>query len=330
MQARVCLAVVSSALACSPVWAGFESAGSSPVPGAESSSPRPWDLSIRASIGRNDNVQLVPDSTSYVGSTAANYFALQANGAYRFYQSGNLSAGASLSVSSLWNEDKQQTPTSKFSDYNFYTLNPAVYITYKLNVGGMPASITGSYDLRREDGHSEDLAALGLTSHTLKVSGNLYPRQDLKLTATLTRGWDNFEVKFPTPDRDADRLALDLGLRKSFSNGLHNISVGVGYIDNDAKGSNFAYDGYNTRLRFETGVLRPVWLAAEVKHGNLDYVGGSVRPSQKVTISTVQALWPIDKNWRADVFYSREDYASNSSSFEADANVFGVGLTYIF
>lgn len=342
MKATAFLAAAILPGLSAPVLAGFESPASAPVPGKASAS-RPWDLTVRASLGNNDNVNLVPDATTHPAGTgtSADYFALQAEGSYRFYQSGNVTAGAALSVSSLWYESKLESPaTWNISDYSFYALNPAVYLTYKLNVAGMPASVTGTYDYYREDGHNDNLHALGTTSHNVRVSGTLFPKSDLQVTASVRRGWDDFEVVFPNPaldSRDADRIAVDLGMRTWFANGLHNLSLGVGYMENDAKGSNFDYDGYNLRARFESGFLKPVWLAVELKTGDRDYGGFNAafipapgRTSQDVTTAEFQVLWPIDTHWRVDGFYRHENYASNQPQFEADVDVLGAGVTYRF
>jgi hypothetical protein len=335
------LVIAASLLGISPAMADFESPPASSTPAPQSLSARPWDLSIRGSLGHNDNVQLVPDVTTYPagGSTRASYFALQGSGAYRLYQTPTLVTGATLSFSSLWHEDKMQTPGMKFSDYNFYNVNPGVYATYRFRLGYRPATLTGSYDYLKEDGHNEALHALGLTSHTLKLAGSVQLDSTLSLNASLAQGWDNFEVTFPDPaldNRDGSRTALDLGVRYWMSGGRHNLSAGIGYVNNNAKGRNFDYDGYNARFRFETAVLRPVWLAAEIRYGDRDYHGfiGFIpapgRNAQRITTTSLQALWPIDRHWSADVFYKHDQIDSNQAEFEADANAFGAGLSYRF
>ena len=336
------LVIAASLLGVSPAMAEFESPPASSIPSLESLSAKPWDLSIRGSLGHNDNVQLVPNVSTYPpgGSTSANYFSLQGNGAYRFYQSPTLVTGATLSFSSLWHEDKMQTPDWNFSDYNFYNVNPGVYATYRFRLGNRPATLTGSYDYLTEDGHNEELHALGLTSHTLKIAGSVQLDRNFSISASLAHGRDSFEVEFPDPaldSRDANRTALDLGMRYWLGGGRHNLSAGIGYVNNNAKGRNFDYDGYNLRARFETGVLHPVWLAAEIKYGDRDYRGFTSffipapgRNYQKTTSTSLQALWPINRHWSADVFYKHDQYDSNQAEFEADANAFGTGLSYRF
>ncbi|OIO71560.1 MAG: hypothetical protein AUJ57_07070 [Zetaproteobacteria bacterium CG1_02_53_45] len=312
---------------------------------------RPWDLSIRTSVGHNDNVQLVPNITTFPvgGSKSANYFSLQVDGKYRFYQSNQWEAGVTLAATSLWYENKLQTitpPQWKFNDYNFGNYNPGVYTTYLFQAADMPASITASYDFYNENGHNNNLGALGLSSHNFHLSGSIRPLDNLQLTLSLLRGVDNFQVTFPDPaldDRDGVRTGIDLGARMWLDHGRHNVSVGLGYLDNKAKGSNFDYKGYNSKARFETGLLNPVWLAAEIDYANYKYNGfAAVQPwklafitppgrtSQKITTTLVQAIWPVTPHWFVDAFYRHESYKSNMAQFAASVNIYGTGLSYRF
>lgn len=329
----ICLFAAPSALA------DFEAPSASPPPSASSPSQRPWDLSVRFAVGHNNNVQLVPDVTTFPadGKTAANYFLSQANGVYRFYNSDKVTSGLTLGVSSLWHEDKLQSVSQnwKFDDYDFYTFNPGIYSSYRHSLSGNPAALTFSYSYLKEDGHNEDLAALGLSSHNIVVAESIALNRDLVLTATLSLGWDDFEVRFPanpTMNRDGNRSGIDVGVRYWMGEGLHNVSANIGYINNDAKGADFKYDGYNLRLRFESGALQPVWLAAEVKYSDRDYNANAPlgRDYQRITTTQLQALWPISPHWSADLYYKNDQYDSNLSNYETDANQYGVGISYKF
>jgi hypothetical protein len=341
MNTRILLAGAASLVVVQPALAEFEAPAPGPAPIALAHSASPWDLSIRASIGRNDNVGLVPEKTTFPvdGNRSAIYYAVQADGGYRFYESRKLVVGTAVSVSNLRYENKQESdPESKFSGYDFYAVAPAVYITYKLSAGGMPGAITGSYDLRREIA-PHGYAALGMTSHNVKIAGSLQLRPDLQIVGSYARGWDNYEVVFPDPslnDRDAKRGAINLGARL-WLRGIHNLTATIGYVDSDAKGSNFDHHGFNGKLRLETGMLRPVWLAAEVKRGELDYRGfvspyvdPQGRTSQKVSTYALQALWPVNSHWNVEVFFNRDKYDSNQSEFRSAVKTYGAGAAYRF
>ena len=341
MRTGIFLAVAAAVLVSAPAAAEFEAPAPGPVPTAAALNTRPWDLSIRASIGRNNNAGLVPTRTTFPvdGNKSAIYYAVQLDGGYRFYESRMLVAGTAVSVSDFRYENKQESDAdSKFSGYDFYVVNPSVYLTYKLSVGGMPASITGSFDLRKENApHGYD--ALGLTGKNVRIAGSLQARPNLQFTGSVVRGRDDYEIVFPNPalnDRDATRTVVDLGARL-WLKGIHNVTAGIGYIDNDAKGSNFKYHGSNQRLRFETGILRPVWLAAEIKHGKLDYRGfvspfvlPPGRTVQKVSTYALQALWPVNRGWTVDFFFNHDKYDSNQPEFESAVKTYGAGVSYRF
>lgn len=250
--------------------ADFEAPAGGPAINAYPAMARPWDLSIRASLGRNDNVSLLPDVTTCSDTlsgapcnAAASYFALQVNGGYRFVNTASHTVGFAISAAGLWYGDTQQTWNWEMGDYNILSANPAIYGTWRFPVLGKPAALTASYDYRWEEGQNVD--AIGLQGHTLKLDGGIFVQPNVRLSATWSLSDNDYGVTFPaTPalnTRDAMRQALDLGMRVWFDGGQRNVSLGLFYADNDADGSNFDYDGGGFRGRFETRFVGPVWLA---------------------------------------------------------------------
>jgi hypothetical protein len=322
--------------------ADFESPAGGSYISAYPAQARPWDLSIRASLGHNDNVQLVPDATTFpTGPGArfdASYTALQLNGGYRFVNTATHTLGFAMSAEGLWYENTNQTPVWEMSDYNISTANPALYGTWRFLALGRPASLTASYDFRWEEG--QNVHAIGLHGHTLKLDGGVFVQPNVRLSATYSLSDNDYGVTFPTPSlnsRDAIRNAIDLGMRVWFDNGLRNVSLGLFYVDNDAEGSNFAYDGGGLRGRFETQLVGPVWLALDMRYASNDYAGFTSafipapgRRYQDILATGARLLWPINRAWAADVFYTREGYDSNQPEFESDVHVYGAGMTYRF
>jgi len=298
-------------------------------PGVQSD--RTWDLTLRFSAGYNDNVQLVPDSTTYYmfedEPLGSNFLVVQADAVYRFVQTASTESGLTLSLSSLWNEQV-------LNSYNFYTINPGIFTHVSHNLSGLPATFSLAYDWRRENGHTSNLHALGLSSHNLRMSENVWVNPNTELNTALSLGFDNFEVKFPlTPSmvRDASRSALDFSLRYWMDSGPHNVMVGFGFVNNDSDGADFSYGAKNMSLRLESGALNPVWLAAEFRLSNRDYAPVTLaRTEQRISTTLLQLLWPIQHHWKADVFYKYERYDSNDPGFETDVTQYGVGMSYSF
>lgn len=72
-----------------------------------------------------------------------------------------------------------------------------------------------------------------------------------------------------------------------------------------------------------------------MRYASNDYAGfvSAFLPSraqQDIFTTGARLLWPINRTWAADLFYTHESYGSNTPQFEADVHVYGAGMTYRF
>ena len=102
MRAGSLTVTLIACLFTSPVWAEFESTSLEPPPGTADADQRPWDVSVRAFFGHTDNVQVVPDSTFFTGTSDDEYVGYAVRGVYRPIQNEDLTVGLTGNVSQLF------------------------------------------------------------------------------------------------------------------------------------------------------------------------------------------------------------------------------------
>ena len=337
MKRHVVLVMIGSLFAAPIVQAGFES------PDPQSVSPEPdlgraWQLTARAFFGYNDNVQVVPDTTFFTGDESDAFAGVSVSGTYRIHQGEFLSLFAVGEISQLLYLGNPAGGGGTTDDYDLTVLSPGLLAIVPHSVGGYEASASLRYSFRHEAGR--DVAAIGLSSHSIALTESIAINQQTSVTAGLSFGIDNYEVDFPTPatdDRDADRFGLTLGIKHRWDNNRRNASFQYAFTDHDAEGSNFDYDAHAFTGRFETHLLGPLWGAAELGYSLGDYNGftsGFIpapgRTEQDNLNFALQFIYVIDAKWSVDFSYRFTSYESNQPQFESEVNQFAIGLTYKF
>lgn len=318
--------------------ADFESPSSGATMQSDSDGGRPWDLSIRAFIGHNNNVQLVPDTTFFTGGNESVYTGVTIKGAYRIIEDREWTVGFTGQLEQLFYLNNDAGGGGRINDYNLFTLTPGVFVVRRYELFGLPASTQASYQFRFEEG--KDVAAIGLESHTITTITAVMVQPDLQVTVTSVYGWDDFDVTFPAPglnDRDADRRAISVAGKYWWDERRRNVSLTYTVAENDSEGQNFDYDSEGINARFETHVQGPLWMAIETgyRHGVYrGFISGFVPPpgrrEQDAYHVGVQGIWVISRVVSVDAFYRFEQYDSNTSQFESTVHNAGGGITFRF
>lgn len=313
------------------VYAEFE-ASTAPLKTPDPRSARNWDLSIRSTYGLNDNVQIAPESTFYVGDNTGRFFSLGAYGTYRFINSREWLVYFSGSLDQLWNNGHEDG-----SEYDQITVHPSINAAYRYSLAGIPSVARASFDHRYEYG---EVDAIGLNANTIRIGHDMMLAPDLVFSLDYSRGWEEFRVDFPMPnldDRDATTMRYRAGISYRWNQGRQMISAGYSYLDNKAKGSNYEFDADIFDAEFKTHIEGPVWARLGMSRQDSDYngfVSGFIpapgRTEQDTSNYSLQLMYLLDKSWTLDAFYTYQDLESNQAEFESDVTKYGIGVTYRF
>lgn len=342
------------AMAATGAWAQSESTAPPPTVNA-SPQGRPWDLSIRAFFGYDSNFAYVADDSYFIGDDDAYFVGTQVNGEYRFLQRKELTAGVVGRLEAKFYPDKQRiaapfTATGDPDDYNLINLGTGLYGQYRFMVRSMPATATLRYDYRQENG--KDLPALGLDSHRITTDLSIMPRPDVTVALLYAHEWTDFDVTFDNPptslpdpvgDRDADVDRVKLSGKWRF-HPVRTIEVYYQYINNDAVGSNWAYDAHGIGLRLESHLIGPLFGAFQFDYLDRDYgppfVAGfpfasgapaaAGRTEQDDYHYTGQLLLVVNEHVSLDFFTTFSEYDGGISDFQVERFTVGFGITYKF
>jgi hypothetical protein len=322
------------------LWAGFESPAEGPRLSREKG--RRWELSIRVFGGYNDNVNVVPEETYFDGSTRSTYLGLQADAAYRLYQTRDLTLGLALSADRIWYLDDQEHYDPSVNDdakeYNLFAIQPAVYVERRFRLLDLPAAVGASYQYRYEE--TDEISSGGLRSHGPRLYFDVKPWRGLTLGLAYTLSVDDYDVTFDDENlnsRDGERHNVELSGRYAWNRGRQSVKLAYGYTVNNADGRNFEYDAQGVTGQFRTHVVGPLWFGVDLGYRHADYDGfvstwlpGPGRERQDVYEGGLQLIWQIDRHWAVDLFANRSLVRSNSARFEGDINNVGMGTTFTF
>ncbi len=309
----------------------------SPVPGliSDTFQLRPWDLTVRAMGGYNDNVPLVADGdTFFLGETDSPYVGLIIDGKYRFYDRGGWKVGAGMRFDKVLHTDDQDTPTAFNADqleYDVRAFSPSFFVQRRFSLGGKSVTLGANYTYLNE---WADISAVGLDSHSIGVNAEIMMRRDVQFSFKSGYFWNNFFVQQPpVSNRDAEFFTVGLGAKKWFQGRSRSIEVGMAYNTNDAEGKNFQYDGYELDVKLTSQIKGPVWANVTFELDSRDYEGfvpAPTRTDQEIYTYGLQVIWVIDAHWTADAFFTHSDYYANDPFYEGDVSKSGAGISYRF
>jgi hypothetical protein len=326
-----------------------------PTPGAGQDYPfpgaRPWDLSIRAFIGYNDNVPLVPHSTA-CGTPGGGpcapgsfYGGFSIDGSYRLIRTDYWLAGVGLSFDQTAHTHNigPACCTTDGRDFNLTALSPSAFARYffDLDVGSSfwLGSAGMAYSYRRNwlpPAHSGLLWQTNMNTVQWDVAVN--PIRQLRVGINYSLSFQDFNPAVTLNARDATVHAVGLSGTYSFQGGLRTITLGYQYGASDARSSNFEVQNSNgIKAQFKTLVYGPVWLALEAGSTWEDYngfTGSSIPPPgrkwQRIENYGAQVVYVFTPHIQLDLFYKYTGWVSNQRQFEASRNNGGMGVTYRF
>lgn len=332
----------------------FASPSSSQVyqpPGSSRDNPtfgerRPWDLSVRAFLGRNDNVPLVPDSTDFYSEDPAaqksNYAGLTIDGNYRWLQTNDYLAGAGLHFDKIHYDKNLGSPccTSDPRDYNLTAVSPTIFGRYFFGLAnGMPASVGMAYS------YSKDWLAFTRAGrewftkiHSIDLDFETDINRQLNLAVTYNHSSYDFNPVQAANTRDGTAQTLGLVGTYNIQGGLRSIVLGYQYGVYDADGRNWDItDSHAVNAGFKTHLHGPVWANLDVSYTWEDYRGFSAvgipapgRKRQRIGDYGLSILYLLTQQVTLDFYYRHTDWSSNQQTFEADRDNFGIGATYRF
>ncbi|MDA1005414.1 MAG: outer membrane beta-barrel protein [Verrucomicrobia bacterium] len=304
--------------------ADFESPGIGPdfdaLPGGDGA--RAWTFWVRGYVGYDDNVQFVPDGGVIGADQESGYFGITAEGAYRFMDNGSMDAGVAIRLDQTFHFDSSGGAVAP-DQFDVMVVEPALYLNYRSD--GWYGRAT--YSHRWEDA---DSAIVGVDSNNIGLMVGTELTGCLQTELSWVHEWDDFDGSGGgVTDRDGERDRVSLSLIQPGSATAPRMILRCSYLNNDADGSNFRYDGYEVMFRVESHLMDRVDGAVQVTYADLDYSTGA-RKEQEIFGAGVQLLYTIDQNWSADFYYNYLDVDSNASFFRGERNDVGVGLRYEF
>lgn len=297
---------------------------------------RPWDLSTRAFIGHNDNVNLVPETTFFVGETDSLYTGLTVDGEYRYQVNEQLTIRPRMRFDQLWHKETQPMtpgPNDDANEYDLTVLHPSVTAEYSFQLANRPSTFNAGYDFRSEDA---PISAIGLKSHALRAKMATMVCPDLELSAGYAHAADDYSVTFPDPDlndRDAKRNIVTAGGKYWSNQRLSSIGLTYQFTDSDSEGSNFQYFSNGIIGRVESQLIGPLFGALQMGYSHYDYDGfisGFIpapgRKEQDIYANSLQLVWVLTRNLQIDVYWNHKEYEANISQFNANVDDLGLGI----
>jgi hypothetical protein len=307
---------------------------------------RPWDLSVRAFLGYNDNVPLVPHSTFFTADgkkrdRSSLYGGLTLDGNYRFLQKEDYLLGVGLNVNEVVYVDRWGEGTVP-RNYNLTTANPNLFGRYffglALDRWIMPASLGMKYAYRRDWlGYKPEIWFT--SSNNLQWDLTVDVIRQLRLGLNYNLSFIDFNPKASFfNQRDATAHAVGLTGTYLIQGGLRSITLGYQYGVSNAKGRNFDVDGSNgLNLQFKSRVYGPLWAVVDggwtwedYKGFIIDFIPPPGRKWQRIDNYGLTFIYVVTDHINVDLFYRYTGWVSNQRQFEAHRNNGGSGVTYRF
>lgn len=304
--------------------ADFESPGPGPdldaLTGGDGD--RTWAFWVRTFVGYNDNVQLVPDAGVIAAGQESGYFGVSAQGSYGFFNNGNFNAGTAIRFDQTFHFEGSGGVNAP-DNFDLTVVEPALYLNYRNDDWYGRAT----YSYRWEDA---DTTAIGLSSHNLGLMIGKELNACFYTELAWTHGWDDFDAPgVGVTERDGERDRVSLSLIRKADSYAPRMILRYSYLNNDADGSNFRYDGHELMFRVEVPLAENLALSAEVSYAEFDYSTGA-RSEQDIFGAQLQLVYLIDESWSADFYYQFLDIDSDATFFTGDRNNVGMGLRYHF
>ncbi len=296
-----------------PALADYESPSPQP-PIGDAGVAKPWNVSIRAFVGNNNNVPLAPTLSFFNGETDSLYYGATFNGIYRFLDDTDWTVGVGLRADKLWHADEQKvansTVASEQKSYDLSIFSPTLFGERRFVVGGIPTSLAARYNFRYENA---DIAAVGQRTHALTAALGARPLPNLDLSLAYSRGWDESFVTFPVAginSRDADRHQLGISGKLALDGGRRVLGLGYTWWVNQAEGSNWDYEAQKVNAFLRSQIYGPVWGQVTFAHTYGDYNGfisgflpAPGRDYEKVIEWGAKVIWTVSPMIALDAYW---------------------------
>jgi hypothetical protein len=342
----IVLAFVSSGAADDAIYS-YPPTPLSPFPSYERSAvqARPWDLSVRAFVGYNDNVPLVPYVSSCSKDCAKQSFygGLSISGNYRLIQNEQWLAGVGLNFDEVAYSHNIGSAccTTDGQDYNLTAVSPNAFARYffGLRLGGpriMPSSVGMLYSYRRDWLQIVGPLIWHTSIHTLRWDVAVDVLRQLRMGIDYTVGFSDLNAAQSFNSRDTISYSVGVNGTYFFQGGLRSITLDYRLGTTDARGSKFDIPFTNgLKGRFQTRVIGPLWLALDVgwiwdRYRGKTFAGIGTRRWQQTERYRPTLLYSLTEHITADLFYEYTGWLANQRAFAASRNNGGAGVTYRF
>jgi hypothetical protein len=286
---------------------------------------RPWDLSLRIFTEYNENVPLAADVTGFAGESSSFGAGFSAAGVYRFIQRDpwEFGVGGSFVQTGYLESD--------VDDFNYTSISPNIYGSYKFMMGSMPAKAQVSLTVRH-DWLGGDYFQ---TSIAPQASLTFIPMPRTAVTVFTGVSFDDFDDDGGNPDvtsRDAQNYRVGVSAKYQFPSGQQSIGGTAEYIKNDADGDNYVFDSWHVSAEFYTVVAGPVSAQLSVGYTNEDYTDFTTNPQREQDnfYATLAIYVALSQQLTLDAYYSYTHMEGSTDEFTLDRSIAGVGLTYRF
>lgn len=338
---RMSAALALLALGAGPALAGFEAPETGTAEGYSAFNTRAWDLAVRAYVGTDSNVNLRADGDPFfVGATDSSEAGLIIDGVYHFLNIAGWDLGGGMKLEKVWYPQEKNNalipgPTDNANEYNLTAYTPSLFANRKFTAFDKPASVSIIYAYRDEDA---TLTGVGASQHTWTFKAGIMPQKGVSLGFDASRTWSNFDVQFPNmalDDRSGEYDRFGVTGTWWFGGPRRNVSLGVHWIENDAGGANFDYDGWEGSISFLSHIYKRLWAQASLTHASQDYDGfvspfipAPGRTEQTVDQYGLQLFYRVSPQVTADAYWNATNIDSDDPIFDGSKRKIGVGLTY--
>lgn len=307
---------------------------------------RPWDLSVRAFVGYNDNVPLVPYISACSKDCAKQSFygGLSISGNYRLVQNQQWLAGVGLNFDEVAYSHNIGAAccTTDGQDYNLTAVSPNAFARYffGLKMGGfdriMPSSAGMTYSYRRDWLQIVGPLIWHTSIHTLQWDVAVDVLRQLRMGLNYSVAFSDLNRAQSFNSRDTTAYLVGLNGTYFFQGGLRSITLDYRLGTTDARGEKFDIPFTNgLKGRFQTRVLGPLWLALDAgstwdRYRGKTFAGVGTRRWQRTEKYRGTLLYSLTQNITMDLFYEYTGWVANQREFEANRNNGGAGVTYRF
>ena len=295
-------------------------------PNTQLASPRPWDASLRIFGESDDNVPLQPlAGSAFAGHKRSLGGGVYAAGAYRFLQQSPWQIGVDGGV--------MQTGylESNVSRFNLTSVAPRVFADYSTPLFGVPSTIELAYA-----GHYDWFRGKPFFwSHGPQASVDLSLTPEIDLIGYYHLNYEQFNSDGPNPNatsRDAFDHRAGAAASYWFDHDQHAVALGYEFRRNDAQGANFILNAHRVYGRFWTQLVGPLSMALEAGYTHEDYNHFTTSPKRKQDDQYYRGVLylAVAGHVTIDVYYSYHKLHGTRTTFDAQRNTAGAGLTYRF